>query len=295
MAKTATGAPMWMVTFADMMSLLMCFFVLMLSFAELDARKFLQIAGSMNTAFGARVIQDKETPTEELGLETGTKDGKGTSKVKKEIKNVQATIAAIEDSKPQDVKDPEYPELLEELQRSREYLRREIQEGKVDIEGGVNTITLRIQETRAFPSGSSDAVESFLPLIERIGALLRTMRGEISVAGHTDDRPIKTARYRSNWELSTSRAVTIVHRLIEDSGVDPARIEVRGYGESMPLVENNSDENRAINRRVEIVVTQVTSTRPDATEEQSDDSVVPGPSMEGHETTETAPQETKST
>lgn len=247
---------MWMVTFADMMSLLMCFFVLLLSFAEMDVRRFMQIAGSMNTAFGAKTIPIQDEPIN-AGLKTG-KDAKklGTSKKQRDLKGLQALIRSESEEEADPEQDLEYPELVMELQRARRFLEREINEGKVDIQGGKNMIMLRIQEKSAFPSGSSDVIPDFGPLLARVADLLATTRGTVTIAGHTDDRPISTSRYRSNWELSTARAVTVVHGLLANEDIDPARVEVRGYGHSMPLVPNEDDDGRSINRRVEIILTQ---------------------------------------
>jgi chemotaxis protein MotB len=253
--KSRAGAPLWMITFADMMSLLMCFFVLMLSFAEVDVRKFMQIAGSMNTAFGARIVAEQENP-KELGLRTGEGKGQGTSDTFKEMGSLQAKMSPPDQKSDEIEENPEYPEVVEEVQRARRFLSREIEAGKLEIEGGENRLTLRIQERGAFPSGSADVEDKFAPLIERISQLLATTKGTITIAGHTDNRPIKTSRYRSNWELSTARAVTVLHSLLKNPEVDSTRLEVRGYGDSIGLVANDSDENRAINRRVEIIVTR---------------------------------------
>lgn len=241
---------MWIATFADMMSLLMCFFVLLLSYSDMDVEKYKQISGSMKEAFGAqKKVKQEEDPS-------------GKSAVRGELapggkSNTQSSLAhaARQKEKSEGVDEEKIQKKLEEdLKRIKEALDREVKEGKIDVQGGDGQITLRIQEKSAFSSGKSDVVEGFAPILEKIGKVLRDTQGRIAVAGHTDDRPINTKRYRSNWELSASRAVTVVHHLLDATDIPHFRVEVRGYGDSVPLVPNDSPENRAINRRVEIVV-----------------------------------------
>ena len=93
-------------------------------------------------------------------------------------------------------------------------------------------------------------------MIEKLRQSLADVEGKIVVAGHTDDVPIKTARFRSNWDLSAARAVSVLHELIRDGGLDPARLIAEGHGEAHPLVPNDTADNRAINRRVELVIVQ---------------------------------------
>ena len=103
---------------------------------------------------------------------------------------------------------------------------------------------------------ASEAVRasSVAKVIARLRESLTQVDGTIAVAGHTDDIPIKTQRYRSNWELSSARAVSVVHALLDGSTLDPARFVVEGHGDAHPLAPNDTPENRALNRRVEITI-----------------------------------------
>ena len=218
-------APSWMITFADMMSLLMCFFVLLLANAETDIMKFRLIAGSMSKPSG---------PAIQAEMEPGAAPPK------------------------HDEAFPEPPSESEwdgKVQKIKETLAPDIVEGVLDVEGGDNTVTFRIKEAAGFPSGRADATERFASLVERIGEVLKENDGRVVIAGHTDDRPIYNMLYRSNWDLSSARAVTVAHHLIDVVGLPLTRLEVRGYGASRPLVPNDSDKNRATNRRVEVVMT----------------------------------------
>ena len=109
-----------------------------------------------------------------------------------------------------------------------------------------------------------DVKPTFLPTLDKIGRLISDMEGIVQVTGHTDNVPISNARFRSNWELSAGRAVSVVHRLLDGSSLDPRRIVVTGLASTQPRVPNDSAENRARNRRVEISLVRPSS-RPQPT------------------------------
>lgn len=96
-----------------------------------------------------------------------------------------------------------------------------------------------------------------LPAIDRIVEILARAEGGILVSGHTDNQPIFTSQFRSNWDLSTERAVSVVHRLLKDKKIDPKRITAMGFGDSRPLKSNDTPEGRSVNRRVEIAIEMV--------------------------------------
>ncbi len=115
---------------------------------------------------------------------------------------------------------------------------------------------LRINEKGSFPSGSSVVKGSFIPVLNKLRKSLNDIEGKIIVAGHTDNIPIKTARFRSNWELSSSRAVTVVHELLALDTLPPDRFIIEGHGDAHPMVTNDTAENRELNRRVELTIVQ---------------------------------------
>ena len=144
-------------------------------------------------------------------------------------------------------------EVLEELEQDAE-AAPEIREAQADSPGG--PLVIRFSPDVAFDPGRHELKQSFLPTLDKLARVLTVAPGQIIVAGHTDDVPIATTRYRSNWDLSTARAVSVVQRLLEHGTINPARVSAQGYADSRPLVPNNSQENRAINRRVEISIEQ---------------------------------------
>ena len=234
----AQGAPAWMTTFADLMALMMTFFVLLYSFSSIDETKYREIARSMASGFGG-VLRTTQTPPANTVGPTSmidppmrrSKRGKSTSRKKGGAQQ----------------------DLEKELQKS---LASEIAEGIIAVETSGNNVVIRFPDEIAFPSGSDEISDAIMPILERVTNALQEAPGLIMVSGHTDDRPIQSEKFRSNWSLSTDRAVTVIQRLEELGTIDSSRISAVGYGDTRPLAPNDSPENRARNRRVEIAIVQ---------------------------------------
>lgn len=276
------GLPGYMGTFADLMSLLMCFFVLLLSFAEMDVQKFKQIAGSMEKAFGVQnILEVKDIPkgTSVIAMEfrpgrpeptpidtvmqqtvdltkteldflpgeTETAGGKknsdgeqtGGAKPEEQVSSAQAQASASQ--------------LAKQL---AEQLTAQIQDHSIEIEALGQQVVIRIREKAAFPAGSAFLQPQFWPVIQKIASVLKDVPGEITVSGHTDDSPTDNELFASNWDLSTQRAVAVAHQMIKVRGLGQQRLVVQGLADTKPLKANDSEENRRMNRRVEIAIMQ---------------------------------------
>jgi chemotaxis protein MotB len=122
------------------------------------------------------------------------------------------------------------------------------------LERAESSIIIRIQEKGSFGSGSARLDPGFHEVMDRISAVLAAKPGRILVAGHTDNVPISTGRFRSNWELSSARAVTVLHSMLRNNDIDEERIVVQGFADTQPLVDNDSPQHRAMNRRVELIL-----------------------------------------
>ncbi|MEQ8660449.1 MAG: flagellar motor protein MotB [Gammaproteobacteria bacterium] len=262
----------WIMTFADLMSLLMCFFVLLLSFAELDIMKFKAIAGSLKLAFGVqREIKAIEVPKGTSIVAQEFSAGKPEPTIINEVRqqttdedkqSLEFTDALVNDPDGSSATESDGGGTLSEEQALQEAarlvaaLQDEVDKGMIEVETEGASIVIRIREKGSFPSGAARFDPAFAPVIEKLRDSLADIPGRIVVAGHTDDVPIHTQLYRSNWDLSSARAVTVVHALLKGSALDPARLVVEGHGEAHPLVANDTAQNRALNRRVEIVIRQ---------------------------------------
>jgi chemotaxis protein MotB len=256
--RDAEGLPAYMATFADLMSLLMCFFVLLLSFAEIDALKYKMVIKSLENAFGVqREVPANEVPegTSIIAQEFSPGEPKPTPlKVVRQdtMDNSRQELKVTADA--EQLAQQQVQQVAEETQQFRQALQTEIEEGLIVVESQFSRIVIRIREKGSFPSGDARLNPGFIPILGKIHDVLLETDGRIAVAGHTDNVPINTARYRSNWELSTSRATSVVHELLAPEQMDAERFVLEGYADTRPLVPNDSAANRAKNRRVEIIV-----------------------------------------
>ncbi|MDJ0927802.1 MAG: OmpA family protein [Gammaproteobacteria bacterium] len=241
MAKNAGAAvPAWMVTFADLMALMMTFFVLLYSFSSIDEQKYKMIAASMAKGFGSVLTQTKQPRAVKPGppamIPSPMTPGSRS-------RNNQRPSQAAQRNE----------QMHEEIKQS---LESEIAEGIISVETSGNSVIIRFPEEIAFPPGSDDISDEIMPILKRVTNALQDTPGTVMVSGHTDDRPIKSATFSSNWELSTDRAVEVIHRLQQLGTIESERLTAVGYGSTRPIAPNDTPENRAKNRRVEIAIVQ---------------------------------------
>ncbi len=241
--KPDAGAPAWILTFADLMSLLLAFFVLLFSFSEMDKQKFKELSGSLKDAFGVqREVRARETPL-------------GTSMIAREFSPGRTQPTIRNEVRQESMNEMKRYALAMDIEKVSELLGKEIGEGLVEVEGsGDQVITIRIREMGSFPSGSADLSNDFEPVIGKIAAAIEAIPGKVVVAGHTDPRPIHNEQFRSNWDLSSARAATVLHSITRISGLPNTRFRVAGYADTMPIDDNTTAEGRAKNRRVEVVM-----------------------------------------
>lgn len=216
----APTAPGWMTTYGDMMTLLMAFFVLIMSFASLEIEKFKAAMGSLQGAFG--VLGDN-----------------------KEVHSDNSWFSSVSVTR-------KNQSILEKVEMLKDQIAQNNLEEYVEIQATETEILLRIREQILFELGSAELKPTFMPFLAKIIVSLEKMGEEIKVVGHTDNLPIRTAEYPSNWELSIERALNVVQYLVKEQGMDPAKLAAAGHSQYRPLVPNDSPKNRAKNRRVEI-------------------------------------------
>jgi len=283
------GLPAWMGTFADLMSLLMCFFVLLLSFSEMDVLKFKQIAGSMKFAFGVQnKIEVKDipkgtsviamefrpgkpdpTPIESIQQQTnemtqqmlefqaGNEDSAGgRQKQRGEQRGGQSQQTATESSSSAE-QSTDQSQMAELMKKVAQQLEKQILDGSVEMESLGQQLTIRIRENGSFSAGSAFLQPQFQPVLRKIGTLLADVPGEIEISGHSDGQHIANELYRSNWDLSAQRAVAVAEAMRTAPGFDESRMSVVGKADTDPIIENaTTSADRAKNRRVEININQ---------------------------------------
>jgi len=287
------GLPAWMGTFADLMALLMCFFVLLLSFSEMDVLKFKQIAGSMKFAFGVQnKIEVKDIPKgtsviamefrpgrpeptpidtiqqqtidmtqEMLEFQAGNEDSAGgRQKQRGEQRGgaAQQTASAQQSASEQQTtsQNASQEEVAERMRKVAQQLEKQIVDGAIEMESLGQQITIRIRENGSFSAGSAFLQPQFVPILRKIGGLLADMPGDIEVSGHSDSQQISNELYRSNWDLSSQRAVAVAEELRRAVGFDESRMSVVGKADTAPMTDGDNAQNRSRNRRVEISINQ---------------------------------------
>ncbi len=235
------GAPQWVVTFGDLMSLLLCFFVLLLSFSEMDKAKYKEVCGSLKKAFGVQSsVRTMSVP-------------KGVSLVAKDFDQpLIPTMPKDEFVALQKRKEVE-EKLKEEIEKGlNEMDAMEGMEDLISVEAGEKEVTIRMMGETAFDSGKAYIRSEMRPILKNIASILKEQEGEITVVGHTDNVPVIGGPYRSNLGLSMARSASVAYYLINEGGIDDSKISTMGFGEYRPIAPNDTPEGRQQNRRVEI-------------------------------------------
>jgi chemotaxis protein MotB len=227
------------VSYADFITLLFAFFTTMYAISTVDARKLGAVVDSMQAAFA-----NGDVPTP---VRRGGGPGGGGPEVAPGPESVVPPAPAI-------VRRPAEGASLADLQaRLGGMLSSQIRDGSVDVLRDPRGLVVSLREAGAFATGSADLSLTARAVLGEVATALADAGNSVRVEGHTDDVPISTDRYRSNWELSTARATSVVSFLLA-FGVQPDRLSASGYGEFRPRVGNDSEAGRAQNRRVDIVI-----------------------------------------
>jgi len=221
------GAPEYMLTYGDMMTLLLCFFVMLLAMSSIDENKCKVAASSFQNAFSG-VLESYPTIAIHENILVPRMGG-----------NEQNKRLAVEASR-----------------RIRRAVKQEKLQDAVKVKVTDKGIAVMVSDPIGFDVGSAELKPELISILYQVIKVITTTvpESQIRVEGHTDNTPIRTSRFPSNWELSASRALTIVKFMAQRGGIDPARLSAVGYGEYRPLVPNNSPINKQRNRRIEIYV-----------------------------------------
>ncbi len=195
----------WLLTYADLITLLLCFFIMMYTLSQADAERFRSLAKALGQIFSEQRVA------------------------------------------PQD-------ELLRVKEEMDRYIKEKGLEGWVKAVREDRGLVIRIMTTSFFREGSAELTPDMKAVLDELAPMLKRIPNFIQVEGHTDNKPIRNARFKSNWELSVARATVVVQYLIERHGIPPERIAAIGYGEYRPIASNDTEIGRAKNRRVEIVI-----------------------------------------
>lgn len=225
------SGPGWITTFSDLMSLLLTFFILLYSMSTIDAQKFEDMSMSLQgvlSGLGYTQMLEGQKSDMQIPLEDEVL-----------LDNEIDTSTIME-------------EILEVYEKVVDYVETEGLDADVTVNYNKRGIYVDIKEAILFDSGSAEIKDTGLVVLEKIEGILSEFDNEIVVEGHTDDIPMKSPSFASNWELSTGRSVSVLRYLTEEGDIESNRISATGFGEYRPIAPNDSEENRAINRRVNI-------------------------------------------
>ncbi len=222
--REAEGEPenqeRWLLTYADLITLLLGLFVILYAMSKIDTQKYAQVVVALGDVFGSP-----------------------------NAASIRLRLTELDQALPQF-----YRERAEIESQIRKALQLDRNSLPISITQDERGVTVHLQEQLLFPSGSADLKFSSLTTLDRLGEALRHMTNDIRVEGHTDNVPISTPQFPSNWHLSVGRALNVGYYLIEKHGMNPEKVSVVGYSEYHPLLPNTTEDNRTRNRRVDIVV-----------------------------------------
>jgi len=230
-------AERWLLTYADLMNLLLIFFIILYSMSNIDSIKYEQLSNSLKAALGRGASTTLVSPITAGKPGPSVIDRNGAS------------------SSPILITKGEQQQMNEVYKKVAELIKNGNLTGKVNVQADERGIVISITAKLLFNPGSSDIVANSKPTIKDIGNILQKIPGnQISVEGHTDSDPIHNGVYSSNWQLSAMRAANVVQLLVDNSYINPKVIRSAGYGDQRPVAKNDTSINKAKNRRVDIVI-----------------------------------------
>lgn len=218
----------WLLTYADLITLLLAFFIMLYVFSKQDTKRYDAMTMQLKAIFsGGSGIIDEGGRT---GSQTIDANSPGTSNI----------------------------EIRRQLERQiKGMAKTEGLEENISIVTDERGIVIRIMDKAFYDTGKADLKENARQTLDSIAPVIKDLKNDIRIEGHTDNVPISTYEFKSNWELSVRRATEVVRYMIENGGISPRRISAAGYAEYRPVAANDTAANRALNRRIEIILLNI--------------------------------------
>jgi chemotaxis protein MotB len=235
----------WLVSYADFITLLFAFFVVMFASSQTDKGRAKQISEAVEKA----LEQGKTVglPAAVAKILGGTVDDRGQGNAM--MKGPGGAQHATKESPPE-----EMVELLPSMKRLSQELESEVKDGKLEIHLEPRGLVVSLREATFFPSGTDEVDTTSYAVLDKVAAAIKDLPNPVSFEGHTDSVPIHTGRFRNNWDLSAARSVAMLGVFSQRYNITPERLSVVGHADTIPLASNDTPEGRARNRRVDVVI-----------------------------------------
>lgn len=258
-AESGGGSPEWMTTFSDLMTLLLTFFILLYSFSSVSNDKFTQAADSLQNSFvgsGQKSILTGGQWIPEKNDHPASGDSASLSEAEEAaVQAVKAETARAEslasDGQTMVAVDQKVINMYQEV---KDFVEKNGLSEEISLSMDADGVYMNVKAAILFTPGSAVITESGTAALQKVAELVGNFENKVVIEGHTDNVPHHDPKFESNWELSAGRAIAVLRHLAEQRNIDPTRLSAVGYGEYNPLVPNDSDEQRAENRRVNIVL-----------------------------------------
>jgi len=226
--QSAPNPDRWLISYADFITLMFSFFVVLYAVAQSDRARAKDLSESVQLAFGGRAAIVRPTPA-----------------VAKPP--IPQQVPRINASGTREALAPSYVNLMQQLEQ-------EIAEGKMQVTMDARGIIISLHEKSFFPSGGDAIYPSAFDSMAKVAVIIRDLPNTVRLEGHTDSVPIHNQRFRSNWDLSAARSIAVLKFFEARYGIAPQRFAIAGYADNLPVAGNDSDEGRSKNRRVDIVI-----------------------------------------
>ncbi|WP_160683470.1 flagellar motor protein MotB [Clostridium sp. C2-6-12] len=223
----------WLLPYSDMLTLLLALFIVMFAMGQTDSAKLQAMSKSFNIIFAGG---------------SGVMQRDGSSMIPMESEGGEGNGTGVYNSKTEEDKMTEIKKMLEQE------IGKEGYSDKVKVNLTSEGLEITIQDAVLFKSGEAEIRSDVSPLLSKLSDMLHDLENKVKIVGHTDNVPIKNARFPSNWELSATRAINVMNYMVTSTGITANRASIEAHGEYMPKYDNNTEEGRAKNRRVEIIV-----------------------------------------
>jgi chemotaxis protein MotB len=241
----------WLISYADFITLLFAFFVVMFASSQTDKAKAQAVSDSVEKALKGESFESLVSAVLGGSIDTkgqGSAQMKGPGGVKKEVKTVEVK------------RDGQIAELLPSLQILSQELGSEIRAGKLKISMGARGLIISFTQAALFPSGEDEIAKDFYPSVQKIANAIKKVPNPVRLEGHTDSVPIHNSWFKSNWDLSAARSIALLELFIS-FGMPADRLSIAGYADTAPVESNETEAGRQRNRRVDMVVLNETGVK----------------------------------